>query len=453
MRKGLIINERTEKGYSLNLQRNRWSAPFYRQGSEVTMKHLRSLIVGAMLFVALGSVHAGVNAVDTSFQIVESVPVATVYGQPGVPRTEQAWINMLRGARHTIDIAAFYISNKPGEALAPVIDTLVARAEAGVRVRILLDRTFLHESENSIEPLRGVPNLEIRVLPVDSLTGGVLHAKYFIVDDRSVFVGSQNWDWRALDQIHEIGARIDSKRFARTFEGVFDFDWHLAGHPDLPKAEEAAVSPPDFAPVTEGDPVILHEGNGSPVIAFPAFSPPSLVPRWVESEQPALVRFIESARDTLRIQVMTLTGMKDYGPKGYWPALDNALRDAAARGVKVEIIVANWALREPMQAYLKSLAVLPNITVKFSTLPLSPKGFIPYARVEHCKYAVADGRRSFIGTGNWGWSYFKTTVDASVFVSGRGPAAMLTKIFDRDWNGPYVTKLDPGRTYAPPRIR
>lgn len=386
-----------------------------------------------------------------TFRIVESVPVSTIYGQPGVMRTQQAWLDMIRGARSTIDIAAFYISNKPGEALAPVIDALIARARAGVKVRILLDRTFMRESLSSIKPLQGIPNLDIRVLPVDSLTGGVLHAKYFIVDDSSIFVGSQNWDWRALDQIHEIGAWIDNARFARTFDAVFEFDWHLAAHPDLPKAERAAVRPPDFAPATEGDPVILHDEKDSAVVAFPAFSPPSLVPEWVDSEQPALVRFIKSARHTLRVQVMTLSALMHYGPRGYWTALDNALRDAAARGVKVEIIVADWALREPMQAYLKSLAVLPNITVKFSTVPPAPQGFIPYARVEHCKYAVADSRRAFIGTGNWEWSYFNTTVDASVFISGTDAVGTLIKIFDRDWDGPYVTTLEPGGSYKAPK--
>jgi len=64
---------------------------------------------------------------------------------------------------------------------------------------------------------------------------------------------------------------------------------------------------------------------------------------------------------------------------------------------------------------------------------------------------VADDRSSFIGTGNWEWSYFNTAVDASVFVKGKGPAETLTYIFDRDWNGPYVTKLQPGQDYKAPR--
>ncbi len=412
---------------------------------------LKSLLACAVLSLTLGLGTVFAVPADTTFRIIESVPENTIYGQSGVQRTQQAWLDMIRGAKQSIDIAAFYFSNKPGEALAPVMEAIVDRAHSGVKVRIMIGRVFYRGSQSSLAPLKGVPNIEIRVLPVDSLTGGVLHAKYFIVDDSIVFVGSQNWDWRALSQIHEIGARIDNKRFAKTFEGVFNFDWKLAKNRNLPKAEREAVKPPDFEPVTKGDPVILHDGKNDVTIAFPAFSPPSLVPRWVSTEQPELVRLIESARYTVRIQVLTLTALIYYGPKGYWTAVDNALRDVAARGVKVDIIVANWALRQPMQQYLKSLAVMPNITVKFSALPPAPEGFIPYARVEHCKYAVVDDNRAYIGTGNWGWSYFNNTVDASVFISGKGPVVTLIKIFDRDWNGPYVTTLEPGGSYKPPK--
>ncbi len=408
------------------------------------------LVCAALIFFMNNSVLAAVPA-DTTFRIVESVPESSMYGQPGVERTQMAWLDMIHGAQKSIDIAAFYFSNKPGEALEPVMNAIASSGRAGVKVRIMIGRAFYKRSQSSLKPLEGIPNIHIRILPVDSLTGGVLHAKYFIVDDSIVFVGSQNWDWRALSEIHEIGARIDNKRFAKTFEAVYNFDWRLAKTHNLIKAEKIAVTSPDFEPATEGNPVILHDAQGSVAVAFPAFSPSSLAPRWVNAEQPALVRLIESAKHTLRIQVMTMTALIYYGPKGYWKEIDNALRDVAARGVKVRIIVANWALRYSMQAYLKSLAVLPYITVKFSSVPESPSGFIPYARVEHCKYAVADNNRAYIGTGNWGWSYFNNTVDASVFFSGKGPVSPLLKIFDRDWNGPYVTTLKPGVHYKAPK--
>jgi phosphatidylserine/phosphatidylglycerophosphate/cardiolipin synthase-like enzyme len=264
-----------------------------------------------------------------------------------------------------------------------------------------------------------------------------------------VFVGSQNLDWRAIDQIHEIGARVTTARLAATFEAAFDFTWKLAAEPSLPKAAIAAVKPSAFAPVTAEDPVVLDAGSDDPLVVFPAFSPPALMPRWLSTEQSALLRMIDASRQVLRIQVMTLSGYRDFGPDGYWAPIDTALRDAAAHGVKVRIIVADWSLHEPAQAYLKSLAVLPGIEVKFSRLPQAPRGFIPYARVEHCKYAVADERSVYIGTGNWSWNYFESSVDASVFVHGSRPAKTLSHIFDKDWNGSYVTTLEPGRDYAP----
>lgn len=409
------------------------------------------VLAGLACMLAVAPVAARPNLPPSHFQIVESVPEATIYGEPGVPRTQPVWLQMIRQASQRIDIAAFYISDQPGSPLKPVLDALAARARAGVPVRILMDQSFFKDSADSVDWLRQVPNITIRVLPVDTLTGGVLHAKYMVVDGRSVFVGSQNWDWRALSQIHEIGARIDNHRFAQTFDAAFDFDWQLAAKPDLPKAAREGVEPPPFAPVTEQDPVLLDAGGNDPLTAFPAFSPPSLMPRWVTAEQPALVRMIEASRHVLRIQVMTLSALRHYGPRGWWPELDTALRDAAARGVQVRIIVADWALHEPMQSYLQSLAALPDITVKFSHLPPSPRGFIPYARVEHAKYAVADDDSVYIGTGNWEWSYFNNTVDASVFVHGAAPAKTLIAIFDRDWNGPYVTTIKTGQHYPPPR--
>lgn len=389
---------------------------------------------------------------EADFQIVESVPEATFYGEPGVPRTQAVWLQMIRSARKSIDVAAFYIADKPGGgALSPVLDALAERAAAGVAVRVLVDHTFLKSNQEGVDRLRQVPGITIRVLPVDELTGGVLHAKYMVIDDEAVFIGSQNWDWRALEQIHEIGARIRNERFAKTVEASFEFDWQLAGHPDLPKAAQAAQASPDFTPVTEDNPVVLQDGGSSPLTAFPAFSPSSLMPAWVSSEEGALIHMIDASQHVLRIQVMTLSAIKQYGAKGWWSSLDTAIRDASARGVDVRIIVGDWSLTEPAQSYLKSLASLPNITVKFSRVPPSPSGFIPYARVEHAKYAVADDDQSFIGTGNWEWSYFHNTVDVSVRVNGKSAASTLTSIFDRDWSGGYVTTIVPGQSYQPPR--
>ncbi|MBB2205043.1 phospholipase D-like domain-containing protein [Gluconacetobacter takamatsuzukensis] len=411
------------------------------------LRHRGGLLLALLAPFVLPLHAARAGGADPTFRIVESVPEGSVYGEPGVARTQPVWLDMIRHASRTIDVAQFYITDRPGRAMSAVIQALVDRANAGVQVRLVVDDSFLKETGPVLERLKPVRNIRIETLPAQRLTGGVLHAKFMIVDGRQVFVGSQNWDWRALEEIHEIGAAIDDVAVGGSFETAFETLWALGGGRTLPQTR---MQPPDARPIaTAFAPVMLRDAGGESVIAFPAFSPPMMMPDVLTAEEPSLVTMIHAARHVFRLQVLTLSALKHYGPKGYWPELDTALRDAAARGVSVQIIVSNWALGEPMQSYLKSLAAMPNIDVKFSTVPQGSGGFIPFARVEHCKYAVADDDAVYIGTGNWEWSYFNTTVDASIFVHGHGPAATLNRIFARDWSGPYVTPIVPGTQYAP----
>lgn len=410
-------------------------------------RHKTGLLLALLGSFSLPFRPAQAESAAPTFQIVESVPEETIYGEPGIPRTQPVWLDMIRHASRTIDVGQFYIADHPGRAMSAVLQALIARANAGIHIRLIVDDSFLKETAPVLERLKPIPNIQIETLPTHRLTGGVLHAKFMVIDGRQVFVGSQNWDWRALEEIHEIGAVIDDTAIAGSFETAFGTLWALGSGRTLP---ETRMQPPADRPVaTQFAPVTLRDPGGESVIAFPAFSPPMMMPVTLTAEEPSLITMIHAARHVFRLQVLTLSALKHYGPKGYWPELDTALRDAAARGVSVQIIVSNWALNEPMQSYLKSLATMPNIEVKFSTIPQASTGFIPFARVEHCKYAVADDDTVYIGTGNWEWSYFNTTVDASIFVHGHNPAATLNRIFTRDWTGPYVTTIAPGAHYTP----
>lgn len=403
--------------------------------------HARSLALGFALLASLlplGSA-AKTPVTPAPFTWVESVPEGTSYGLPDTARTAPTWLSMIHDAKDHIDIAAFYLTNPPGGALAPIIDALVARAKRGIKVNLLVDSSFMHESQPAIDALKDAQGITIRQMPVKDITGGVLHVKFMEIDGRDVFVGSQNWDWRAIQHIHEVGVRITEPRMGATFQAEFEHLWALAAKPSDARIAAPRVPPPAFVPVTELAPVVMNAGD-APSTVFPAFSPAAMQPAWLTTEAPALARMLDQAHDRIRIQVMTLSALKDFGPKGYWGTLDLAIRDAAARGVKVQIIVADWALRGNDLAYLRSLAVMPGIEVRYSTVPQAASGPIPYARVEHAKYAIVDDELGFVGTGNWSWSYFESTVDASLFI--HGPLAKpLGRIFDTDWSGPYVKPL------------
>ncbi|MDQ0008302.1 phosphatidylserine/phosphatidylglycerophosphate/cardiolipin synthase-like enzyme [Luteibacter jiangsuensis] len=404
-----------------------------------TRAFVHAMLCAALSMIPLVAVASKESPSPNAFEWVESVPEGTSYGLPDTARTAPTWLSMVRGAKDHIDIAAFYLSNPPGAGLAPVIDALVAQGKKGVRINILVDSSFMHESQPAVDTLKDAPGITVRQMPVKDMTGGVLHVKFMEVDGRDVFVGSQNWDWRAIQHIHEVGARISDPRIGATFQAEFDHLWHLAGNPADARLASPLVPPPSFEPVTELAPVVI-DGAGQPSTVFPAFSPDALQPAWLTSEAPTLALLLGQARKSIRLQVMTLSAFKDFGPKGYWGLLDAALRDAAARGVKVQVIVADWALRGQDLAYLQSLAVLPGIEIRYSTVPQATSGPIPYARVEHAKYVMVDDELAFVGTGNWSWSYFESTVDASLFI--HGPLARpLGRIFDADWNGPYVKPL------------
>lgn len=56
----------------------------------------------------------------------------------------------------------------------------------------------------SSSPLAGA---QIRKIDLPRLTTGVLHTKFWIVDQAHVYLGSANMDWRALTQVSSLSRR------------------------------------------------------------------------------------------------------------------------------------------------------------------------------------------------------------------------------------------------------
>jgi len=269
----------------------------------------------------------------------------------------------------------------------------------------------------------------------------VQHAKYMVVDGQDAYLGSQNWDWRALTHIRELGVRLRHPELARALRDVFLLDWALAGGEERPQTR-ADAGPYDLT-TDELGPVHVALG-ASPMKALPAGVP------W---DLPQLTRLVRDARKTLDLQMLSYHPTDRNGDE--WLSLDTELRQAAARGVKVRLIVSNWAKRPSQLPWLKSLACVPGLEVRFTNIPEWSGGFVPFARVEHPKYLVADGVRGWVGTSNWGPDYFSASRNVGVIVEGEGVAAQLEAFFLRGWDGPYAEVLDPGRNdyEAPARDR
>jgi len=124
----------------------------------------------------------------------------------------------------------------------------------------------------------------------------------------------------------------------------------------------------------------------------------------------------------------------------YWPVIDDALRSAAYRGVRVNFLVSKWNHTNPlMYQYLRSLNLLDLIRVKlFHIEEWDP--VIPFTRVQHAKFLVTENE-AFISTSNWSANYFLWTGGVTLNWVGNDVVNELQSCFDRDWNSPYSTLI------------
>ncbi len=375
------------------------------------------------------------------FEIVESVPKETVLDNPGIRNTHDVWMEMIHGAKKTIDLEEFYISSSRGESLDDIISALGAAAGRGVTVRIIIDARMHKTYPDPADSLGRISNISVRVIDFGKLDGGIQHAKYFIVDGQEAFIGSQNFDWRALDQIHEIGVRIRYPGAVAMYQEIFDIDWSLSEQND-PSRIAATVKRQSHSL-----PFRIPEGSGDTVVFAPTMSPKGMIPDTAQWDETAIVGLLDNARQDIMVQVLTYSPAERGGER--YAVLDDALRRAASRGVKVRLIVSDWSIGRQIISSLQSLSQVPNIQVRYTSIPDLSGRYISFARVEHCKYLVVDSTKAWVGTSNWEKSYFYTVRNVGVVVENRKISSILREVFLKSWDGPYAHPVTSEGTYQP----
>lgn len=426
----------------------------------MTRLTLRFALTG-LLLVASAPVGCAVphDEVVGSVTFVESWPQHTDLDLPELPDASTVWPATLAAAQHRIELAGFYFSRKgdgedaygPATApdlLLPVLDALEAAAERGVTVHLLADAKFARNYPAVPAWTAALPGAESRVIDLAGAWdgGGVLHAKYFIVDEDQLFVGSQNFDWRALGQIHELGVLVRHPVLTTELRRIYTHDWALASESPADASEDVTAADVALAALPAVPLVTVH---GDTLRASLAASPGRALPAGIPWDLPLLVEMIDTARDSVHVQLLSY-GVTDR-EKRLFDDLDRALRRAAVRGAQVRLLVSDWALGRYGLPWLQSLAAVPGLQVRFTRIPAHPDGFIPYARVEHAKYATVDGHWLWLGTSNWARDYFHASRNVSLFFQGAGATRDPDRFFHLSWHGPYAEILQPGGAYEPPR--
>lgn len=385
------------------------------------------------------------NSFSQTFELVESIPIETNLDNPDIRNTQDVWIEMIQKARLSLDIEQFYISNKAGEPLEDVLNAIIEASERGVQVRIIVDSRMAKTYPQSIDSLIKHRNIKVRTIDFGKLAGGVQHAKFFIVDKEELFLGSQNFDWRALKHIHELGLRIIHSEAVRFYLDIFNLDWELAKSNDRTKIKNALKIQNYNTPFRTVD------AEYDTIVFFPTASPKNLIPDTSLWDEQHIVQLLESAKTEVLLQFLSYSPLTR--DQTFYPVLDNALRNAATRGVQVKMIVSDWTKERPEVDYLKSLTCIPNIEVKFSTFPEWTGGYIPYARVEHSKFIVVDATTFWLGTSNAEKSYFHTSRNVSIIIKNKKLATRIREIFYQSWDSNYTELINPAKEYQPKRYR
>jgi phosphatidylserine/phosphatidylglycerophosphate/cardiolipin synthase-like enzyme len=276
-------------------------------------------------------------------------------------------------------------------------------------------------------------SIDVRPLDLRSLTGGVLHAKMMLIDGDDAFVGSQNFDWRALEHIQELGLRISDARLVLPLVDLFEKDWALAG------GEVATPAAADYELPLRGDGWSIR----------PVMSPRGQLVDESLWDLPRLIEAIDGAKTQLRLQMLSYRTTSRDG--SYWDELDAALRRASARGVDLRLIFSNWSTSRGSIETLQSLQTLPNIEVRITTIPEWSGGFIPFARVSHSKYLVIDEAVLWIGTSNGSRGYFYDSRNVGFLIESKSLAQRLIAYFQHTWESAYAETVDPCAQYTAPR--
>jgi cardiolipin synthase len=284
--------------------------------------------------------------------------------------TAQPILQAIRSARSALNIRMFLFSDPT------LLAAVIAARQRGVKVRVMLNPARRNGvAENG--PARAVlenAGVEVRSgHPRFELT----HQKSMVIDDRTGFVESLNWDARGLTEARDYAIVTTHALETREMVSCFDADWD---HQDFaPRAGSALIWCPD---------------NG----------------------RRRLAEFIDAAKTTLIVQNERYQDM----------VIIERLVRAALRGVKVRILARPPHSLKPDKLIegVGGLRILQDVGVRVHTMK--------HLRL-HAKMMLADGQRAIVGSINLAPGSFDGRRELAIETTDASTVQRLAAIGHRDW--------------------
>lgn len=373
-----------------------------------------------------------------SLKLVESTPSETSLDLTGIPNTTSVWKQMLRSADESIHLGMYYVNGSSLEPLEPITSLLEKKARNGVRVEVVSDSVFFSKYPTFLREFSQMDNTSVRILNLDDRTGGVMHGKYFVVDEAKFYVGSANFSWIALKHNRELGVVGSNQEVVDDLLKIFSVDQALGDRSDTEDwSNFKPLQPtPSVASLIEDTRSIQSDSPLTTLVA----TPPALTPASIPPTRKSLIQLINSAESEIFVDVFQYGLSSPYNKKRL-TELEYALRSAALRGVKIQFMVSNWSLKDQQLKHLKSLLALPNVSVKHLNFPTHSEGYESFSRVSHTKAMLVDGSLAWIGSANWKPGYFTQSRNLGIVTNNPTVTSQLRQYFLTGWTSHYAIPL------------
>lgn len=180
--------------------------------------------------------------------------------------TFDAWSELLKLAKNTLDIGSFYWTLRGADFYnhssawegEEIFDKIL---EAGIKRKIAIRIAQSQPSDVSpnldTEILEKKKAAKIRTVNMARLVGaGVLHTKFWIVDEKHFYIGSANMDWRSLTQVKELGVLVTNcSCLADDLMKIFKVYWDMGKNKSIvpsswPKEYSTRINDSNPMPIT-----------------------------------------------------------------------------------------------------------------------------------------------------------------------------------------------------------
>ncbi|XP_056156764.1 uncharacterized protein pld7 isoform X2 [Lampris incognitus] len=246
---------------------------------------------------------------DCRVRLVESVPEDLFYSDPlGLSSISDSWLHLLKEANSSVRIAAFYFTlrntddglTQPTDSQGrKVLDQLKELKAKAVKLQIAVNTPQTSSQDTSELAATGA---EIREVDLQSVTGGIVHTKLWVVDQKHIYLGSANMDWRSLSQVKEVGISVeDCSCLAQDAHRIFEVYWNIG-------AEENGSLPPYWparlSALSSSQRPLHLKFNGVPSRVYLSSAPSLISTRGRTDDLSSILSVIADAQKFIHISVM-----------------------------------------------------------------------------------------------------------------------------------------------------